>query len=377
MRIALDGRTVHDHFPGIGRYTYNLAAALGAAAPQLELLLLHNPSGRGNTRYELESLALQPNVRLVPVDVPIFSAAEQWRLPTLLRQLQPDIYHAPYYIMPYRPGVSTVVTLYDLVPLQQPRGYSPFARLMFAATVRLAARAAAQLITLSRASARDLQRRFSLPQARLTVIPLAADPAFVPQPAAAIAALRARLGLPENYLLYFGSNKPHKNLPRLVRAFMALQDTPPLVIAGHWDPRFPEARQLAEGAGLRVRFLGPVTSGDLPALYSGALLFVFPSLAEGFGLPPLEAMACGAPVVCSGASSLPEVVGDAGLLFDPADTAALQAALQRALADSGLRQELRQRGQARAAQFTWRATAEQTAAVYARACQVQNARLRP
>jgi alpha-1,3-rhamnosyl/mannosyltransferase len=126
-----------------------------------------------------------------------------------------------------------------------------------------------------------------------------------------------------------------------------------------------------------VRFLGPVTSGDLPALYSGALLFVFPSLAEGFGLPPLEAMACGAPVVCSRASSLPEVVGDAGLLFDPADTAALQAALQRALADSGLRQELRQRGQARAAQFTWRATAEQTAAVYARASQVQNARVRP
>jgi alpha-1,3-rhamnosyl/mannosyltransferase len=273
--------------------------------------------------------------------------------------------------MPYRPGVSTVVTLYDMIPVQQPRGYSVLARLVFGTAVRLAARAAAQLITISEASARDLESRLGLPPARLTAIPLAADPVFAPQPSAAVAALRARLGLPAEYLLYFGSNKPHKNLPRLVQGFLGLEQAPPLVVAGHWDARFPEAQRLAEAAGPRVRFLGPVAAGDLPALYSGALLFVFPSLAEGFGLPPLEAMACGAPVVCSQASSLPEVVGDAGLLFDPADTAALQAVLQRALADADLRQDLRRRGLARAALFTWRAAAEQTAAVYARVGQAE------
>jgi len=369
MRVALDARTIHDHFPGIGRYTFNLAAALPAVAPHLDLSLLVNPPGPGNSRYDLGKLARQPNLRLVPVHAPNFSLAEQWRLPALLRGLPLDVYHSPYYLMPYRPGVRSVVTLYDLIPLQQPEGYSSLTRLIFASAVRLAIRAAAQLITISQASARELQRRFGLSSSRLTVIPLAADPAFAPQPPAALAALRARLGLPGEYLLYFGSNKPHKNLLRLVQAYLALEGPPPLMVAGHWDPRFPEARQLAQAAGQRVRFMGPVAAADLPALYSGAQLFVFPSLSEGFGLPPLEAMACGVPVVCSQASSLPEVVGDAGLLFDPADTIALVAVLQRALDDADLRHDLRQRGLARAAQFTWRATAEQTAAVYALAAQ--------
>lgn len=365
MRIALDGRPIDDHFPGIGRYVFNLARALAETEPRIELLLLHRSSGRANTRYDLDALRSYPRLRLVPVDAPNFSLREQWRLPAVLRQLQVDLYHSPYYLMPYGPSVPAVVTLYDLIPSRYPAGYSPGARLAFYLAVRLAVRRAARVITISRASAKDIQQQLGLPGARLAVIPLAADPEFAPRPAAAVTATRARLGLPDDYVLYVGSNKPHKNLPGLVQAYLELEAAPPLIVAGHWDERYQQARQLAGRAPERVRFIGPVAVPDLPALYTGALLFVFPSRCEGFGLPPLEAMACGVPVVCSQASSLPEVVGEAGLLFDPNDPDALLAALRQALSDRALRSELRRRGLARAARFSWQATARQTAAVYA------------
>jgi alpha-1,3-rhamnosyl/mannosyltransferase len=140
----------------------------------------------------------------------------------------------------------------------------------------------------------------------------------------------------------------------------------PLVVAGHWDDRYPEAHKLAADAQCeeRVAFIGPVGQADLPALYAGATLSVFPSLYEGFGLPPLEAMACGTPVACSNAASLSEVVGDAALSFDPLDERAITAALARGLDDAELRADLRQRGLQRARQFTWNRVAEQTLQVY-------------
>jgi alpha-1,3-rhamnosyl/mannosyltransferase len=170
-------------------------------------------------------------------------------------------------------------------------------------------------------------------------------------------------------MLYFGSNKPHKNVPRLVEAFAAgcaRASGIDLVIAGHWDERYPQAKALAERLSLkeRVRFIGPVQDNDLPALYGGTELFVFPSEYEGFGLPVLEAMACGAPVVCSNRSSLPEVAGDAALLCDPHDAAALARALEQALTDRGLRAALQQRGLERAAQFTWEQAASHTLKMY-------------
>jgi alpha-1,3-rhamnosyl/mannosyltransferase len=170
-----------------------------------------------------------------------------------------------------------------------------------------------------------------------------------------------------------GSNKPHKNLPRLVEAWATMPATvdrqaAALVIAGHWDARYPEARRLAEERGLtgRVRFLGPVAEVDLPALYGGAELLAFPSLYEGFGLPVLEAMASGSPVLCSHSSSLLEVAGDAAILVDPLDVSAIAAGLARALGDPALRRELRLAGLARAAMFSWERTAQLTLDVYRR-----------
>ena len=234
--------------------------------------------------------------------------------------------------MPYRPGAATVLTVYDLIPLLFPQHSTARARLLFRWATALALRAADRVIAISAATRRDLLAHFRVPPDRVVAIPLAADPAFRPQPADAIAALRNRHHLPPGYVLYLGSNKPHKNLMRLVEAWeianrkSEIVNRKPvlslvegsqianrtLVMAGAWDARYPEARARAQTLGLgdRIRWLGPVAEAELPALYAGASLFVFPSLYEGFGLPVLEAMACGTPVICSNVSSLPEVAGD-------------------------------------------------------------------
>lgn len=238
--------------------------------------------------------------------------------------------------------------------------------------VRLSLRGARRVLTISEASRRDLIAAYGLAPDRVTATPLAADGRFRPAAAADVAALRERLGLAGRYVLYLGINKPHKNLATLIDAWGRLAADGPdatgveLVIAGRWDPRYDDVRARAAvlPAGARVRFLGPVADADLPALYSGAAVFAFPSRYEGFGLPPLEAMACGAPVVVANASSLPEVVGDAGRLVPADDVRGWADALGEILGRPEVAADLRARGLARAAIFTWAATARQTLHVY-------------
>ncbi len=380
MRIGIDGRYIQDHFPGIGRYTYSLIRALAQVASDDSFIVLHNPALR-NTRYDVAALARHPNVTLVPVDVPTFSTAEQTRLPWFVRRLRLDVLHSPYYIKPYLLPCPSVVSLYDLISARYPQYLpSPWARLAFAATTRLAITTARRLITLSAASRRDLAELYGVPPERVTVTPLASDEHFRPiEDVAVLETMRRKYALPERFVLYLGSNKPHKNLVRLVKAWsLVLSPQSPvpnrqsaignrqLVVAGHWDPRYPQAQQKATelGLGEAVRFLGDVAEADLPALYNLATVFAFPSLYEGFGLPPLEAMACGTPVVCANTSSLPEVVGDAALLFDPLDVQAMAATIAQALSDASLRAALRARGLARARLFSWERTARETLATY-------------
>jgi alpha-1,3-rhamnosyl/mannosyltransferase len=175
--------------------------------------------------------------------------------------------------------------------------------------------------------------------------------------------------LSEPYLLYVGSNKPHKNLPALVDAYARLPKAPLLVLAGGEDPRYREARGRVNSFGLagRVRFLGAIPESDLPALYSGAQAFIFPSDYEGVGFPPLEAMACGVPVACSDIPALRETVGDGALLFNSKDPAAIAAAIQRILTDPDLRTDLRGRGLRRAGELPWHRAAQQTLEIYHRA----------
>ncbi len=376
MNFCLDARTATDHFPGIGRYVVNLARAM---TPLLDgderLILLRDPTQP--SRWDLRALAGE---KLQVVDAPLspFTLRQQWAIPRLLRRLGADLYHSPYYLMPYLPGVPTVVTMYDLIPLLFPHRVSTPARLLFRWMTVLALQAASHVIVISQATRRDLLTFYHLPPQKVTAVPLAADPAFHPQLPAEVERVRRKYGLPENCLLYLGSNKPHKNLLRLVQAWAHVTHCASritlyvssftLAIAGPWDPRYPEPRLLAERLGLEnIRWLGPVSEADLPALYSAATAFIFPSLYEGFGLPVLEAMACGVPVLCSDTASLPEVAGEAALTFNPFDGAEMTARIEEALGNRALREEMREKSLRQAARFSWERTAQETLKVYTEA----------
>jgi alpha-1,3-rhamnosyl/mannosyltransferase len=267
-----------------------------------------------------------------------------------------------------------VLTFYDLIPLQHPETVSRRARSLFQLTMSMALRVSTHVVSISEAARQDLLARFALPPDCVTTTPLAPDPRFRPPAREEIARVRAAYDLPAEMVLFVGINKPHKNLVRLIEAFGQLLNAgarASLVLAGPWDDRYPEAKAAAaqvanakRGTAGRVRLLGPIAEADLPALYGAATVFVLPSQYEGFGLPVLEAMACGAAVACSSTSSLPEIAGEAALQFDPNDTAAIAAALGRLLEDAPLRAHIAAAGQARAAHFTWEKTAAQTLAVY-------------
>ncbi len=357
----LDARTATPHFPGIGRYVVNLARAMVTCLlPGERLTVLHDPA-------HPPDLPHHPRVTRRPVAVSPFALRQQWAMPRLLRGMAPTLYHSTYYLMPYwYPDVPTVLTLYDVIPLRFPSLSTYRARFLFRWMMALALRVTDLALPISEASARDFQTHFRLPTARLRTVPLAADPLFRPQPRRIVETLRRRYNLPTRFLLYLGSNKPHKNLVRLVEAHAHLPPTErvPLVIAGAWYPAFPEARRRAERLGTPVRWLGPVPGEALPALYAAATAFIFPSLYEGFGLPPLEAMACGTPVACSNTSSLPEVVGEAALTFDPTCVEDIADAIRRLLDDKTLRATLRERGLHRAAHFSWARTARLTLEAY-------------
>ncbi|MFN8595229.1 MAG: glycosyltransferase family 1 protein [Anaerolineae bacterium] len=359
MPIVLDARTATDHFPGIGRYVVNLAHALLSLAPDLDLRLLHDQTAHASR------LAL-PKLPITNLPISSFSLQQQWIVPRQLRELKARLYHSPYYLMPYRPGVPTVLTAYDVIPLVYPQYYTVPQRLIFRFAHARALKTAHVTLAISEATKVDLVRQFGTRPDRIVVTPLAADPRFALQTTAAVQTVREKYHLPERYVLYVGSNKPHKNLARLIKAWLTAEGgmgNVELVIAGSWDERYPEAKRLAEGHA-RVHFLGSIDDADLPALYASALAFAFVSEYEGFGLPPLEAMACGTPVLASNTSSLPEVIGDAGLLVDPHEIDAIAAALERIITDKNLRLDLKQRSLQRAAQFSWEQTARLTLDVY-------------
>jgi glycosyltransferase involved in cell wall biosynthesis len=362
LRIVLDARATTPHFPGVSRATLGLLAGLA------EIEHPHHVAVLGWNEFPPPAHAAfgDPRFTRIPVRAAPLGLPQQWTLPLLSHGLQPDLWHAPFYVRPFAGIPRPIVTIYDVIGRVVPGALpAPRSRLFFELAIRLSLRGAVQIITSSSATKRDLIDEYGVGPERINVISLAADRSFVPQPAAVIRALRERYALPPRYLLYFGSNKPHKNQASLVRAFAQVQTDVPLVIAGAWDQRFGEPKQMVEelNLGERVRFIHDVPAADVPALLSGALAFVFPSRYEGFGLPPLEAMACGTPVIASNSSSLPEVVGAAGLLVEP-EVAPLAEAIQRLVDDPALREDLAARGLERAQRFTWAETARRTIAVY-------------
>ncbi len=263
--IVLDARTASPHFPGIGRYVVNLAQALTPLLrPGDRLTVLEDPAHR---------VTLGPQVARVQVGDSPFGAAQQTSVPRLLKTLNADLYHSAYLLMPYRPGVPTVLTVYDLIPLLLPAQSSARATLFFRSAMRLALRAAHQVIVISESTRADLLSYFPISPDRVTAIPLAADPVFRPQSEAVVAELCKRYGLPPGYVLYVGSNKPHKNLTGLVDAWTQIAASPDvagrtLVVAGAWDNQYDHLRERAAGAP--IRWLGPVAEADLAgALWRG------------------------------------------------------------------------------------------------------------
>ena len=355
MHVVFDARSITDHYPGIGRYGSGLTHAL-ARRDDVHLTLLVDPRAT-NTFHSL------PDVERVPVPHSPARFGQQWVVPRLLRRLQADVYHTPYYLMPYVLSCPTVVTFHDLIPLLVPGSSTVSFRLIYRWAHRFAAAASHRCIAVSQATASDLIR-IGLPADRITAIASGVGSEFHPRAEEEIADLRCRYRLPENFALYVGTNKPHKNLPRLIEAWASIKPPWTLVIAGREDPRYPRAVDLAAGFGARVVAVGGVAEVDLPILYSAASLFVFPSLHEGFGLPVLEAMACGTPVICSNTSSLPEVASDAAMLVDPLDVGALTKTVERVLGDGKLWTELKNKGLAHAATFSWERTARETKAIY-------------
>jgi glycosyltransferase involved in cell wall biosynthesis len=364
MRIAIDARLWGEPRSGIGRYTRALVEALLVAAPGDEWVLYTDRLPVPQT-----VLPAGPAVRCLPWPQRLLWTL--WALPRDLRARPVDVFHGVTgFELPPRGRIGLVTTVHDLIPLRFPHLVPWRHRLAVRALLGGAVRRAAAVIAVSETTRTELLARYRLSPGRVRVIPEAAGPAFVPPPAGVRAAVRARYALPGRYVLFVGLLEPKKNLRALLAAVARLRATgqlgdTTLVVAGAtgWgsEPPADAARRL--GLDGTVRFLGPVAEADLPGLYAEAEVFVFPSLWEGFGLPVLEAMATGTPVLASRRGALPEVTGEAALLVEP-EAGPLADALATLLGDGALRARLREAGLARAAAFSWARTAAETLAVY-------------
>lgn len=372
MRILVDGRVMQDRYDGIGRATFELLREL--CRRDVRLIVLHS---RDSGRLPVSELLAHPAVRPVPSYAPVASLRSQLELRRAVRRFRPDAAYIPYHpATPWvRAGVPVVTVIHDcLFERQAAEGRRSAFSVAHGMATRLAIRSSAAVLTPSQATRRDVARFYGVTLADGAVVPNAVGAQFS---AARARAGRRPAGLPDRYILHVGARRPHKNQKVLVMALAELLPSYPglgLVLVGQHDPRVPdEAGQLITELGLADRvWQYPAASDDLLLdLYANATVFAFPSLAEGFGLPVLEAMAAGLPVVVSDAEAVHETAGD-GALIVPSESAADWAkALDQVLADPDYAAELSARGMAVAAKRTWEQTADLTLRVITRAARRQ------
>jgi glycosyltransferase involved in cell wall biosynthesis len=375
MKIAIDVSLAVGESAGVGTYTRGLLEGLAAIDAENEYLLYSYLDFAPSSRLPFPQ---KPNfsLRMLPL------AEEHWARIWARADLPPqdaleavDVIHSPFFNAPKEYRGSLVVTIYDVSFLLQPQFHTEANRLHCLQGTLNAALYADRIIAISAQTKKDLIDYFSIPEERIRVIHAAHRRIYYPvRDVEAIRSALERLGIFRDFILFVGSLEPRKNLKALLQAYALYVKRhlgeELLVVAGGKGWLNDDLSQIVAELGIadRVKFLGYVQETDLRVLYSVAKLFVYPSMYEGFGLPPLEAMACGAPVITSNTSALPEVVGDAAIVIDPRDCKALCQGIERALCDDKLRLRMRQQSLARAKLFSWERTAEETLAVYQEVC---------
>lgn len=378
IRVVVDALALQGLHTGIGRYVSNLYTAMTQDAElsrrcqvfYFDGVKAHRrmPPAADPQRWAQATAALW---RLPDILVTALRLIHWLRYEAALRRLWRregfDVYHETAFCPAALSQAPIAFTLHDLSLLHwahtHPRERVWFNKLMFPRRLPYAT----HIITVSHFVRREVMERLHWPAHRVSTILEAAAPGFRPQPKTLVDAVRRRFALPERYLLFVGSLEPRKNLAMLLQALTRCRERPPLVLVGWnaWGDKAWLQRALAHDARLRVVCTGYVDDLTVAALYTGAQALIYPSLYEGFGLPIVEAMACGCPVICSNTSAMPEVAGDAAGFVNPRDPDAIAKAVDRVLADKAYAEELRRRGARRAAQFSWTTAAQRTLDLFA------------
>lgn len=368
MRIGIDATALPPQPVGAGNYIIQLVRALAALEAGQEFVVFAHQSG-----CELIGLPPQPGLEWVvlPDKNPASRLVwEQTLFPRLVRRSGVDLLHSLHYTRPLVLPCASVVTFHDMTFFLFPHLHTRSKRLFFPRAILYSARKADALVAISESTRQDAIRLLGIPPHKIFTTPLGVSPDYRPvSEASLLEEVRRRYRLPEKFILYVGLVEPRKNLPLLLKAYKSLtrqrQDYP-LVIVGRFGWMYEQVIRQIDLLELKekVHFAGYVPAQDLPIVYNLADVFVYPSLYEGFGLPPLEAMACGTPVITTAVSSMPEHVGEAGILVPAQDEQALSQAILAVLGDQALREQLAILGPRQAARFTWKRTAQETLRVY-------------
>lgn len=363
MRVGIDARLVYYSQAGIGQYILHLANGLAKVDRENEYVLLQS-------RKDETTILEQPNFRRVSLWTPSHHRLERHSMNLELMRLGLDVLHSPDFIPPHRPSCQSVITVHDLGFLLYPHFLTKESARYYG-HIDQAVRWTDHIIAVSQNTKRDTVQHLGVPEDKITVVYEAANPIFRPiDRGEARQQVRNRHGVDGPFILFVSTIEPRKNVPTLLRAVSQLlqcyKEDVQIILAGGkgWlaEDAFAAVEQLKLDS--RVHFVGRVSSEDLLYLYNAAELLAHPAFYEGFGLPPLEAIACGLPTIVSNVASLPEVVGDAGLLIDPHDVDELTVAMWRVLNDGELRREMREKGLRQAARFSWERAARETVAIY-------------